>query len=160
MQETILDKQHAEPGNKRRRDLLPLWIKFFVWLFLIFSLIVPFSLALGAIGVTLELALYGLETIYPFSIIGLFIIFLFALKGVVGFGLWTEKKWAVRFAIVDGIIGIITCLCIMFVLPRITDLFVYGIYFEYSKSYRLELLFLIAYLWKMVKIKKEWETTH
>lgn len=152
MQETILDKPEVESRSLRRRNLLPRWIKFFVWVFMVFSFLAPISLVVGLLGMKQDLALYGLETIYPLSIVGLIIISLFAYKGVVGFGLWTEKKWAIKAAIIDAIVGITVCLFLMFILPLISDLI------GFRTSFRAELLLLIPYLWKMVKIKTEWET--
>lgn len=151
MEENILDKQQIEHRG-RRRDLLPRWIKFFVWVFLVVGIIVPVCLVFGAFGMTVDLALYGLETIYPLSPLGLFITGLFALKGIVAFSLWTEKTWAIKSGIVDAILGITTCLFLMFILPLISDVI------GFRTSFRMELLFLIPYLWKMITIKTPWET--
>ena len=35
---------------------------------------------------------------------------IFIAKGIIAYGLWTEADWAVNFAIIDAIIGIILCL--------------------------------------------------
>lgn len=150
MNENILDEPQLENSNLRRRDLLPTWIKVFVWIFLIFGVTVPVVLILGVVGMNFNLSLYGLETIRPLSLIGIFITILFGLKGVVAFGLWTEKEWAVNLAIVDAIIGIIVCVFVMLILPFIGDTNGMNI------SLRLELIPLIPYLIKMRKIKNEW----
>lgn len=148
MDENILDEHHIENTDLRRRDLLPFWIKIFVWTFLIFGAFVPVILILGILGKDCNLALYGLGTARPFSTIGISITFIFALKGLVAFGLWKEKEWAVNLAIADAIIGIIVCVYVAFILPFVTN----GI----NISLRLELIPLIAYLIKMTKIKNEW----
>jgi len=150
MNENILDEQQLENSNLRRRDLLPTWIKVFTWIFLIFGAIAPLVPIMGIMGVGFNLSLYGLETMNPISLIGIFITCLFALKGVVAFGLWTEKEWAVNFAIIDAIIGIIVCVFVMIILPFLINSNGMKI------SLRLELIALIPYLLKMRKIKPEW----
>lgn len=93
-------------------------------------------------------ALYGLETHEPFSATGFFILFLFVFKGVVAYGLWTEKEWAVDSAIVDAILGIAVCSTTM-IIP-----------FTGSGSpftFRLELVLLIPYLIKLLNIRKDWK---
>ncbi len=82
-----------------------------------FGLIVPIGLVLGVLGISFNLALYGLETMNSTSFIGLIIISLFAIKGAVSIGLWTEKDWAIKLAIADAIIGIVVCFIVMSILP-------------------------------------------
>jgi len=113
MSENILDDDHLLGPNASRRDLLPMWIKVFVWIFLIFGALVPVALILGVAGVNFSLSLYGLETIDSLSLIGVSIMCLFIFKGIVAFGLWTEKEWAVSLAIADASIGIILCILAM-----------------------------------------------
>ena len=148
MQEQLLDND-LQP-TKRRRDLLPVWIKVFIWIFMIFTLLVPVGLVFGLLGQNFNLALYGLETWQPVSVIGIFIMLLFALKGIVAFGLWTEKEWAANLALVDGILGVVVCLFVMVALPLISN--------GFRVSFRLELLFLIPYLVKIWRIKPTWIT--
>lgn len=150
MNEDILDEHQLGNSNLRRRDLLPTWIKVFVWIFLIFGAIVPVVLILGIVGMDFNLSMYGLETTRPISLIGIFITFLFALKGFVAFGLWTEKEWAVNLAITDAILGIIVCVFVMVILPFISNSGGMNI------NLRLELIPLIPYLIKMRKIKIAW----
>jgi hypothetical protein len=106
---------------KRRRQLLPWWIKVFIWIFLVFGSIVPIGLIAAVFGYNFQIALYGLETNQPLSIIGLLLCVLFLLKGAVAYGLWTEKDWAVKLGIVDAIIGIAICCFIMLVYPFIDE---------------------------------------
>ena len=142
MSEHILDEEQFVKNNLRRRDLLPTWIKLFTWVFLIFGAITPIVFVLGIVGINGNISLYGLETNQPLSLMGMAITVLFLIKGVVAFGLWTEKKWAVDSAIADAVIGIIVCIIVMVTLP--------------SPFMRLELIPLILYLRKMVKIKPQW----
>ncbi len=138
--------------TERRRKLLPVWIKVFLWIFMLFGVIAPVGLVLGVFGVEYNLSLYGLETNTPLSPIGLVIISFFALKGIVSVGLWTEKDWAINIAIIDAIIGIATCIIVMLVLPIVSKSS--GFHF----TFKLELLVLIPYLIKMKNIRGEWES--
>ncbi len=152
MENQILDEAPFVNPNLRRRDLLPIWVKVFVWIFLLFGAVIPVALFFGITGGYFELSLYGLETGKPLSLIGMTITLLFVFKAVVAFGLWTEKKWAVKMAIVDAIIGIITCLVAM----PIFSFFGADRDVNFSVTFRFELIILICYLLKMWKIRGEW----
>lgn len=152
MTETEILDSELSPTSERRRKLLPTWIKIFLWIFMVFGIITPIGLVLGIFGIDFSLSLYGLETTKALSISGLVIILLFAIKGAVSFGLWTEKDWAVNLAIVDAIIGIVACTVVMLILPFVLESN------GFKFSLRLELIALIPYLIKMKKIKEEWES--
>jgi uncharacterized membrane protein (DUF2068 family) len=96
------------------------------------------------------LALYGLGSNEPFSITGILIILLFLFKGIVAFGLWTQKDWAVNFGLADAIIGIAICIFVMAIAPIINNPS------EFTLGLRLELVVLIPYLIKLLKIKAHW----
>ncbi len=150
MTESEIIDSDLSSTKERRRKLLPVWIKIFLWIFMVFGAIVPVGLILGAIGLDFNLALYGLETTNTLSITGLLIILFLAIKGTVSFGLWTEKDWAVNLAIIDAIIGIVTCSIVMLVLPFLSD------NNGFNFDIRLELIALTPYLIKMRKIKGDW----
>ena len=141
-----------EFANKvyRRRDLLPWWIKAFTWIFLVFGAFIPVCLIFGIAGYNFEISLYGFETFDPLSIIGLSLIILFLFKAIVGYGLWTEKKWAIDSGIIDAITGITICVFMMFVYPFINPIPGFKI--------RMELLVLIPYILKLKKIKTDWNS--
>jgi hypothetical protein len=146
----VLDNEF-QPLPKKRRALLPTWIKIFVWIFMVFGLIAPLGLIAGLLGISFELSLYGLETFHPISFLGLGIILLFALKGTVAFGLWLEKTWAVLLAMIDATLGIIICIFSMVILPLIVE--------DGSKflTFRFEILLLIPYFVSMNRIRALWE---
>jgi len=52
----ILDNE-LFPKTERRRKLLPIWIKIFLWLFMIFGIIAPVGLILGLLGIDFNLAI-------------------------------------------------------------------------------------------------------
>ncbi|UTX49736.1 hypothetical protein [Chryseobacterium sp. MA9] len=134
----------------RRRNLLPTWIKVFLWFFLIGSAISAILLIAGSLLTHISLSIYGINANHPYSMTGLLISFLFLFKGIVAYGLWFEQKWAVQAAIVDAIIGIAICLIMMAIIPFTIP--------TISFTLRLELIPLYFYLVKMQSIKKTWES--
>lgn len=134
----------------RRRDLLPTWIKIFLWIFLIGGAVAAGLLIAGSLITQTSLSLYGMNANHPYSMTGLLICFLFLFKGIVAYGLWFEQKWAPQAAIADAIIGIAVCLIMMAIIP-----FMYP---SISFTLRLELIPLYFYLKKMQSIKTTWES--
>lgn len=133
---------------KRRRDLLPIWIKIFLWIFLFMALLMPVAMVFAIMDYASNLSIYGFESNTPFSAIGFIITSLITYKGIIAYGLWTEKDWAVKHAINDAIIGILAC-----TLAMILPLFLYNIM---HFTFRLELIVLVPYLFKMREIKNDW----
>lgn len=91
----------------------------------------------------IDLALYGLETTDVQSAEGLLLLFLFLFKGLVAFLLWFEQRVAVTVGILDAILGIGICTWVMFA--------------GHATTFRLELVLLALYLYKLIKIRKGWE---
>ncbi len=150
----LLDDQLVVANqSERRRNLLPPWIKVFTWIFLIFGGLVPVAFLLGLFGVDLNLSLYGMETNTTFSLAGVVLLLLFAIKGIVAYGLWTEKKWAANLAIYDAILGILVCCVVMFagLLSALSSSL------SFTISFRVEIFVLIPYLLRMQAIKRDWE---
>lgn len=146
-----MDNQSDLPNmHKRRRDLLPWWVKIFVWIFLVFGAIIPIVIILGIMGYSFKISLYGIESNRPLSIIGISLICLFIIKAVAAYSLWSEKNWAIDFSIIDSIIGAFVCSFVMFIYPLINS--ASGI----IQNIRLELLLLIPFLLTLIKIKPEW----
>lgn len=152
MQETQTDLltddfflENVIPRNK----LLPVWIKIFTWIFLIISFFAPIAFVLGLFGKKVHLSIYGIETDEPLSLVGIIITTLFIIKGITAFGLLKEKDWAIKVGIIDALIGIVICTLVM-ILPVITP--------DPKFSLRLELVALIPYLLKLLKIKTQWES--
>lgn len=133
--------------SKSRKELLPLWIKIFAWIFLVLGALSFLAIPIGLITHNFSLSLYGIETNYPFSITGIFLLTIFLFKAATAFGLLWKKDWGVLFAMVDAIIGIAACSFVM----------LYGVFNEYGHfTFRLELALLIPYLIKMKNIKSDW----
>lgn len=149
-QEQLLLEPLLEHSLVKRRTLLPVWIKVFVWIFMIMGAIVPLAFIFSLFGGTFQISLYGLESNTALNTIGAIALILFLLKGIAAFALWTEKEWAVDIAIVDAIIGIMVCLFVMIVYPVIDN------NDGFTINLRLEVLLLIPYLMKMKKIRSLW----
>lgn len=147
--EGILD-DNLRPHSERRRNLLPKWIKVFIWIFMIFGGMSVLVLFLGLIVDKMYMSFLGLETNYSFSLIGVIISALYLFKGTVAFGLWTEKDWAVNLALVDAYVSIAVCMSTMLILPMFFE--------DYGWDYtlRLELVAIIPYLLKMKNIQHDW----
>ncbi|HEU4902354.1 MAG TPA: hypothetical protein VFT06_06155 [Flavisolibacter sp.] len=138
-------------NNSRRRTLLPLWIKLFCWLFMVAGGCVVAGLIAALLSFKIQLSLYGLESSELLSPVGLFIAFLFLLKGVAAFGLWMEKDWAIHLAMADAIIGIAVCTVVVLVLPWLDP--------QPKFVFRLELVLLVPYLRKLLQLKNAWKLT-
>lgn len=147
--EGILD-DNLRPHSERRRNLLPKWIKVFIWIFMIFGGMSVLVLFLGLFVDKMYMSFLGLETNYSFSLIGVIISALYLFKGTVAFGLWTEKDWAVNLALVDAYVSIAVCMSTMLILPMFFE--------DYGWDYtlRLELVAIIPYLLKMKNIQRDW----
>lgn len=117
---------------------------------MIFGALVPVSIFFGLMRWSFNISLFGLETNNPLSFLGLLIIGVFALKAITSFGLWTEKDWAIDLGIVDALVGITICIAVM-ILTHSYE--IEGL----DKSYRIEPVFLLIFLYKLVKIKQSWK---
>ncbi|MEM6298588.1 MAG: hypothetical protein AAF740_07870 [Bacteroidota bacterium] len=153
MNEEILDENQLQSNGPRRRALLPIWIKVFIWIFLVMGALIPVAAVLGLLGFTFGLSIYGLESNAPLSLTGLIVMSIFSLKGAVAFGLWTEKRWAAKLALVDAAVGLFICVLVS-MLPFVA---IEGNFISIDASFRLEILFLLPYLLVMRKIAPEWE---
>lgn len=129
-----------------RKDLIPLWIKVFGWLFIVFGALVTvvagYSAITGEIG---EFSIYGIEvsgSIY--NPIVLFVVLLIIAHGICAYGLLFEKSWGVISCMLLAYLSIAICIVTMFV----GDEF----------NIRLELAFLVPYVIKLHKIKEQWKT--
>jgi hypothetical protein len=136
-------------GN--RNKLIPGWMRLFSWLFLVLGAFALLGLALGIFGYKFSIAMYGLETQEPFSIIGIFLFVVFAFKAVVAYGFLKKTDFAITLGLIDAIAGVCIC-CSIMLFPLV--------YPEYQTGslFRLELLVLIPYLLKLKKIKPQWES--
>ena len=151
MQENQIDLLSERDGQViQRKQMLPTWIKVFTWIFLVIAAFAPITLILRMLGYNTQLAIYGLETNEAFSTIGVTIVSLLLIKGITSIGFLKETDWAIKLGIIDAIFGISICLAIM-----IYSLVKADVQF----SFRLEVLLLLPYLFRLAKIKTAWESS-
>lgn len=147
---TILD-QDIVVNSISRRKIQPWWMKTFSWIFMIFGVLIPVEfVAAFAFNFNGKLALYGIETMEPLSVVGLILCALFLLKAAVGYGLWFEKGWAIMLGLIDLAIGFVACVCVMFIFPMT------GFLGAENMTFRLEILFVGLFLWGLLKVRRRW----
>jgi len=148
--QTILD-QELTPETISRRKLLPWWMKAFSWIFMVFAVFIPVGFVAAIIfNMNPQIAMYGIETTDPLSLIGIILSAIYLLKGAVGFGLWFEKDWAITAGLVDAAIGIIACVYVMFVVPLTENS---G---GQTVNFRLEILFVGLFLFGLLRVRGKW----
>ena len=129
----------------RRRNLLPWWIKLFI-IFHCFAIIVNISaIAFYLKGLKPNLVAYGFnaDNNYPYNLLVISCV-LFT-NFFVGMWLWFEKDSAIRFAIINSILGIGIC-----IVSLIIDLL------NGHFAYRLEIIFLLLFIYKLKNVQDEW----
>lgn len=147
-QNSAFEEFDVKNNPARRRDLLPVWIKIFTWLFLIGGSVAALILISGFFLTNVSLSIYGIQAYHPYSIPGFIICVLLIFKGIVAYGLWFEEKWAPKAAIIDAIVGIAVCTIMMVIIPFTNS--------NINFTLRLELIPLYFYLLKMRDIEKDW----
>lgn len=142
-----------EMMTPRRKELISWWIKFFSYIFLLLGALVVFLYPLMfLLGQNYTLSVYGLESSDRYSLLMLGITVLFILKGCAAFGLLWEKDWAADIALVDGFSGIAICIFVI----------VYSYFGPHVPfvPYRLELVLLIGYVVRIMRIRRDWKRGH
>jgi hypothetical protein len=134
----------------RRKELLSWWMKFFSYIFLLTGALTLFLYpVMFLLNMDFHFELYGLGSDDHTSFLLLAIVSLYILKGAAAFGLLFEKDWGVNVALVDGWAGILVCTFVV-----IYDFFGPAHVFA---PFRLELIFLAAYIAKLLKIRLDWQ---
>ncbi|QHS61119.1 hypothetical protein [Chitinophaga agri] len=137
----------------RRKELISWWIKFFSYIFLLLGALVIFLYPLMfLLGQNYTFSVYGLESSDRYSLLMLGIVVLFILKGCAAFGLLWEKDWAADIALIDGFAGIGICIFVI----------VYSYFSPHVPfvPYRLELVLLIGYVVRIMRIRRDWKRGH
>lgn len=151
----LLDNDFIEqPQYQRhaRRKLLPWWFRFFTWVFMIMGCIAPIAILAGVFGINFEMSLYGFTSYSPFTLVGFLIALMMLFKGLTAFSLWFEKDWAIDLAILDAIIGLFATIISFFIGSAIM-----GEQNSTGFSFRTEIIFIIPYLIKSIKIHERWK---
>jgi len=136
------DKSHA------RNALIPLWIKFFGWLFIVMGGLVPlFFFGSLIFGLSASYTMFGLG--YEGSamaLMPLIISTIILINGLCAYGLLFGKDWGLNACIVFGYIGLLLTLGTM----------LFEMIFNGSMMIRLDPIIQIPYLFKLHKLKAHW----
>lgn len=131
----------------KRRSLLPWWIKGFCWLFMATAFIAVLRMILSLFDINTEFEFYGLNAKENIPINGFVVFLVFILHGFTAYSLWFEKNYAIKVGVVNALIGLILCLFSMII--------------SFSNNHftiRLEIILLILFLFKLLKIRYKWVT--
>lgn len=144
MKQKHIDKL-SDKKNCHRRGLLPWWIKFFCWVFMIAGILSLIALLLTFLGYEADLTIYGFDAKdnYPFNFILILSVFLF--NTIVAYSLWFEKPKAILLGKINALIGIFLCSLFM-ILTAVNGNF----------TIRLEIILLVVFLLKLDQIKEKW----
>jgi len=146
MNENVLDDFTQEQSKAQRRSLIPLWMRIFIWIFLVAGIFTFLGFIAGLLGFKFYLSIYGLRADEQTTIFGVFVLLLFLLKTAVAYGLWFEQDWAITLGLIDAGLGIAICLVS-------TVYTLQGLSF----TFRLELLALVPYFIKLYRMRAGWK---
>lgn len=128
-----------------RKQLLPRWVRFFSWIFLLF-LASPIVLIVGIFVRDMHYNFYGIPyhgpILHPLPIA---IVILMTLHGIAAYGLLWGRRWGVDVGIACGVIdaaGAVAGMVIAFV--------------RRASHYESSLIVLVIFLMTLFDIRKEW----
>lgn len=148
-EKNLLDDVVAqEIKTVRRRSLLPVWIKIFVWIFMVLGAVSVPVIILGLFDYNMSLEIYGIKATTLHTTAGVVVSFVFLLKGLVALLLWFEQSFAIVLGLVDASLGILLCTGFSSLIYRT---------YEPGITFHLELIALIPYLVYLIRVKKKWE---
>ncbi|SEW49613.1 hypothetical protein [Chitinophaga arvensicola] len=102
---SIFDEAFGQPAPVRRRAILPLVLKIYIWFFMVggvFALLGSFF-SIGEFRQQMNTTADPLMVILPIIFIVIYCVCIF----LMGWLLWRGVKWALRFNLVIGIFGLI-----------------------------------------------------
>lgn len=141
------------PQEGFRKGLLPKWVRFFAWLFLVIGSAMPALLVSGIFYPSpMQFSLFGWEhTGSPYDAYSLLVVAYLAVSGVAAFGMLWGRRWGWAAGLIVGSIGLLLALGSMFIQPLVLEnKETYGV------SIRLEPLFQIPFLYVLWRIRQPW----
>lgn len=141
-------------GPQRRRDLLPIWIKYFCWIFFLRSIgiVVQYLLYLF-IDYPISESIFGIKGSEAFDWLSILVFCTIILNAVAAYMLWFEKDHAMIFAKTMASIGFFICVFRIFNLENFDS--------RLAPSIRIEIILLLIYMWRLHKISDQWKNmTH
>jgi len=136
-----------------RKGLLPKWVRFFAWIFLVMGSAMPALLVSGIFYPNpMQFSLFGWEhSGSPYDTYSLLVVTYFAASGVAAFGMLWGRRWGWAAAFIVGSIGLLLSLGSMFIQPLMLE----GAG-SYTVYIRLEPLFQIPFLYVLWRIRQSW----
>ncbi len=140
-----------EPKHRitSRFDLIPKWVNTYI----LCSIFLPVILVMAAklSGPVVSIKMIGLE-IRDLLSLNAFLFYIFILfKMFAALGLWREKDWGIRVALVDAFVGLI-----------FQGSYVYFNYVRPSISYNFisfDIILTICYIYFLLRISAKWRTS-
>lgn len=131
----------------RRRALLPAWIRFFSWLFLLLSGAAPMAAVIGlGTGLPVRFALYGLR--YDGSVLdplGITLLAMILAAGTAAYGLLSGASWGISAGLLVGGVGLLTSVrTILLGSP--------------TGVAPLDPLLLVPFLFSLMRLRRAWRT--
>ncbi len=133
------------PGVASRRELVPVWIKIFGWIFIAVSaLTVPLMLWSVVAGSDVRLDLFGFgytgPALHPYAFA---MASLYLFMGITAYGLIFRKDWGVTGCLANGYIGLAICIISMIM--------------SGGTNIRIEPIIQLFYLRRLHKIRPDWK---
>lgn len=132
-----------------RKQLIPLWIKIFGWLFILFGIGVPITAVYSAtMAVPMHYTLFGLSAYGSISSpMAIFLMLLFIALAVSAYGLLFGRAWGLMLCLALGYISLAICIATTII----------ALATQPGINIRLEIVVLIPYLIRLHKIKHKWQ---
>jgi hypothetical protein len=128
-----------------RKQILPAWIRFFSWIFLIFWL-APLIFLIGIFG-NINVQLHGFNyygtSLHPFPCFAFSVMLLYA---VTAYQILWGKDKAVVLGIISGVVGLLISISAVLYAISLGNFYI-----------ALEPLIQIPFIYFLIKRKKEWE---
>lgn len=129
-----------------RRDLLPWWIKFFSFLFIILGGFAVINMIMLLFGKGEYATIYGLEYVIPEPFGTPVILLLIIVNGLTGYLLLFEEDHAIIMGQICGVAGIVACLIATAATIKAGHM-----------VFRFEILLFIPFLAKLSTLKEVWK---
>jgi len=129
-----------------RKDLIPIWIKFFSWLFLLFGILAFLGLLSFYFNPIYTIDIFGINQATDNLFLSLISDLVLIFNGVVAYLLIAKEDKAVEIAKINALINIVIC-----VVSTILNL-----YFYKNLTFRIEIFFIWFFYAKMREIQFKW----
>lgn len=139
------DLTAPEPAVLLRRDLVPIWIKIFGWIFVAIAVLcIPLMIWGVWSGQPVQLELFGFAhagsalSPYAFAMVALYLF-----MGITAYGLLFRKDWGVTACLANGYVGLALCIISMIMTG--------------GTPVRVEPVIQLFYLRRLYKIRDKWK---